>query len=146
MITIAIIAILASVAIPKFADLIRKAQEGSTKGSLGTLRSTLSIYYSAMEGQFPATLYDLTDSGTYLSYLPTVYAPPYHSSNTNAGTCTQCVGPLCTCMLLTPGCLNLDGAVGVSWYYCGVPTDPTDGTVLVLCTHTDSKGTTWSTY
>ena len=55
MIVVAIIGILAAIAIPKFADLIRKSQEGATKGSLGALRSALTIYYGDMEGVYPAT-------------------------------------------------------------------------------------------
>ena len=39
MIVVAIIGILAAIAIPKFADLIRKSNEGATKGNLGATRS-----------------------------------------------------------------------------------------------------------
>ncbi|MDD5688057.1 MAG: prepilin-type N-terminal cleavage/methylation domain-containing protein [Elusimicrobia bacterium] len=53
MIVVAIIGILAAIAIPKFADLIRKSKEGATKGSLGALRSALTIYYGEMEGTYP---------------------------------------------------------------------------------------------
>jgi prepilin-type N-terminal cleavage/methylation domain-containing protein len=56
MIVVAIIGILASIAIPKFADLIRKSKEGATKGNLGSLRSALSIYYGDMEGTYLMTL------------------------------------------------------------------------------------------
>lgn len=53
MIVVAIIGILAAIAIPKFADLIRKSKEGSTKGSMGALRSALTIYYGEQEGIYP---------------------------------------------------------------------------------------------
>lgn len=53
MIVVAIIGILAAIAIPKFADLIRKSKEGSTKGSLGAMRSALTIYYGEQEGIYP---------------------------------------------------------------------------------------------
>src|SRR5208283_2153157 len=53
MIVVSIIGILAAIAIPKFADLLRKAREGQLKAQLGTLRSALSIYYSDMEGLYP---------------------------------------------------------------------------------------------
>ena len=43
MIVVAIIGILASIAVPKFADLLRKSKEGQTKGNLGSLRSILNI-------------------------------------------------------------------------------------------------------
>ena len=55
MIVVAIIGILAAIAIPKFADLIKKSKEGSTKGSLGALRSALTIYYGEQEGVYPST-------------------------------------------------------------------------------------------
>lgn len=56
MIVVAIIGILAAIAIPKFADLIKKSKEGSTKGSLGALRSALTIYYGEQEGTYPNPL------------------------------------------------------------------------------------------
>lgn len=55
MIVVAIIGILAAIAIPKFADLITKSKEGSTKGSLGAMRSALTIYYGEQEGTYPFT-------------------------------------------------------------------------------------------
>ena len=42
MIVVAIIGILAAIAIPKFAELIRKSNEGASKGNLGSIRSALS--------------------------------------------------------------------------------------------------------
>lgn len=45
MIVVAIIGILAAVAIPRFAALMRTAKEGACKGNLGALRSAVSIYY-----------------------------------------------------------------------------------------------------
>ena len=50
MIVVAIIGILAAIAIPKFADLIRKSNEGATKGNLGSVRSALSIYFADNDG------------------------------------------------------------------------------------------------
>ncbi len=53
MIVVAIIGILAAVAVPKFAEMIRKSKEGSTKGSLSAMRSALTIYMSDNEGIQP---------------------------------------------------------------------------------------------
>src|SRR5580704_14267389 len=78
MIVVAIIGILAAIAIPKFADLIRKSQEGSTKGNLGSIRSAMSIYYGDMEGQYPADMASLTVAGKYLAAIPNAAAPNYH--------------------------------------------------------------------
>lgn len=69
MIVVAIIGILAAIAIPKFADLIKKSKEGSTKGSLGALRSALTIYYGEQEGTYPvASLDALANRETAVSY------------------------------------------------------------------------------
>jgi len=45
-IVIVVIGILASIAIPKFADLEATAKIGATQGSLGALRSALAIQYA----------------------------------------------------------------------------------------------------
>ena len=76
MIVVAIIGILAAVAMPRFADLVRKSSEGATKGSLGAIRSALSIYYADNEGRWPDTLAEmcavLDDNGNvkYMASLP----------------------------------------------------------------------------
>ena len=54
MIVVAIIGILSAIAIPKFADLIRKSNEGATKGNLGAVRSAITIYYGTNAGLFPS--------------------------------------------------------------------------------------------
>ncbi|MEK9145371.1 MAG: prepilin-type N-terminal cleavage/methylation domain-containing protein, partial [Elusimicrobiota bacterium] len=53
MIVVAILGILAAVAIPKMAGLISRSQEGATKGNLGAVRSSLSIYYADNGGIYP---------------------------------------------------------------------------------------------
>ncbi|PKN00445.1 MAG: hypothetical protein CVU78_01065 [Elusimicrobia bacterium HGW-Elusimicrobia-2] len=68
MIVVAIIGVLAAVAIPKFADLIRKANEAACKGQLGAMRSALSIYYGNMEGIWPSSLTEITP--TYIQAIP----------------------------------------------------------------------------
>ncbi|HND64395.1 MAG TPA: prepilin-type N-terminal cleavage/methylation domain-containing protein, partial [Elusimicrobiota bacterium] len=50
MLVVAIIGLLAAIAVPKFANLVIKAKEASTRGKLGTVRSALSIYYADNEG------------------------------------------------------------------------------------------------
>ena len=127
MIVVAIIGILAAIAIPKFAELIRKSSEGASKGNLGAIRSALSIYYGDMEGQYPVDMAALTVNGKYLSTLPMAKAPNYHadSAGVTAATSATDVG---------------------GWGYNNVTTNPNFGTVWVGCTHTDTKGSVWSTY
>ena len=68
MIVVAIIGILAAVAIPKFADLIDRAREASTKGNLSAVRSAVSIYYGSEEGVAPITLAGLVSD--YMARVP----------------------------------------------------------------------------
>ena len=127
MIVVAIIGILAAIAIPKFASLIRKSSEGASKGNLGAIRSALSIYYGDMEGQYPADMDALTINGKYLSVVPAAKAPNYHSD---------------TSVIVYQTASN-DGA---GWTYNNTQGNANQGTVLVNCTHTDTKGTVWTVY
>jgi prepilin-type N-terminal cleavage/methylation domain-containing protein len=131
MIVVAIIGILAAIAIPKFAELIRKSGEGASKGNLGSIRSSLSIYYGDMEGQYPSVLTGLTISAKYLSVIPNSKTPNYH-----ADVSTE-----------VDGTIAVDDTVNTGqWAYDNSATDTNLGTVLVGCTHTDSKGTIWTSY
>src|SRR2546426_158004 len=78
MIVVAIIGILAAIAIPQFANMVSKSQEGATKGNLGTVRSALSIYYGDTEGLYPVdttSLSSLTLQTKYLQGVPTATLP-----------------------------------------------------------------------
>jgi general secretion pathway protein G len=138
MIVVAIIGILAAIAIPKFADLIRKSSEGASKGNLGSIRSALSIYYGDMEGVYPHDLASLTVAGKYLSAIPPAKAPNYHSDTSDSST----LGGACAVVNFDA---NDDYASG-PWRYCGAPADPDFGSLIINCTHTDTKGTTWTSY
>lgn len=134
MLVVAIIGLLAAIAIPKFANLVVKAKEAAIKGQLGTIRSALSIYYSDNEGIHPSTNYgalrtSLTTGGKYLDEIETFSIPtvPGHRGHPN----------------FNPGSVNDvffgNAASGGEWAYL-----LTSLTIVVNCTHTDSKGTTWS--
>ncbi len=56
MIVVAIIGILAAIAVPRFAQMLEKAREGSTKGNLGNLKAASTVYYGDVEGRWPTTL------------------------------------------------------------------------------------------
>jgi len=148
MIVVAIIGILAAIAIPKFADLIRKSQEAATKGNLGAMRSAIVIYYGEQEGIFPnvtASGAD-TDSGSlgnvltmnngkYIKASPQSYEPPYHASNA----------------LTTVDVISCDETTGAGeWGYQPTPVPSAGGRSYgdfwVNCTHTDMKLTTWGNY
>ena len=53
MIVVAIIGIIASIAIPKFAEMMERAKEAATKGNLGICRTAVAFYYGGNEGLFP---------------------------------------------------------------------------------------------
>jgi prepilin-type N-terminal cleavage/methylation domain-containing protein len=130
MIVVAIIGILASIAIPKFANLVTKSKEGSTKGSLGSIRSALSIYYSDMEGQYPSDPQSLTINGKYLTGFPYAKTPNYHTDSS----------------FPTLGSVFIGWEDIGGWLYDSAPIDNTFGSIYVACTHTDTKGTTWTSY
>src|SRR5271170_2753202 len=60
MIVVAIIGILAAIAIPRFAQMLEKSREGSTKGNIAGLKSAASIYYGDLQGIWPTTLCTFT--------------------------------------------------------------------------------------
>ena len=131
MIVVAIIGILAAIAIPKFADLIRKSKEGATKGNLGAVRSALSIYYGDLEGNYPVdNMSSLTAGAKYMNEIPQAKAPNYHSDSdtVNADSGTQVF-------------TNAGG-----WAYNNTLGAAAWGNLYVNCTDTDSKGTLWTAY
>ena len=87
MIVVAIIGILAAIAMPRFANLVDKSREAASKGSLGALRSSVTIYYGRYEGQFPdqltATYFMGTDSDDAIDKIPwvTLRKEVQHSSS-----------------------------------------------------------------
>jgi type II secretory pathway pseudopilin PulG len=84
MIVVAIIGILAAVAIPKFAEMLRKSKEGATKGALTNFRSALTIYISDNEGWVLNTgmnggIADLSPMvPKYIDAVPTAKIGTYH--------------------------------------------------------------------
>jgi prepilin-type N-terminal cleavage/methylation domain-containing protein len=129
MIVVAIIGILAAIAIPKFAALIRKSGEGASKGNLGSIRSSLSIYYGDMEGQYPNKLVALTMNSKYLGTIPVAKTPSYHADSSTEVDAT--------------GVTTTDAG---DWIFNNVTTDPNVGQLNVNCTNTDTKGSVWSSY
>ncbi|HBB67998.1 MAG: hypothetical protein A2X28_07350 [Elusimicrobia bacterium GWA2_56_46] len=138
MIVVAIIGILAAIAVPKFSDMIRKSQEGATKGRLSTLRAAIHIYYGDNEGAFPADdLACLTVGGKYISTIPEVYVPRYHGKNTTVKTNTDYgMGIM----------LTADTGEWLYWNWVNDLPERHWGDVWVGCTHTDARGDIWTTF
>jgi len=115
-----------------FGLLRRYSNEGATKGNLGAIRSALSIYYGDLEGQYPRDLSDLTAAGKYLASLPRAKTPKYHPDSSAVQSLTSADAQL--------GRFSDAGG----WAY--VVSGSSAGTVLVNCTHTDSRGNSWTSY
>lgn len=127
MMTVAIISIVASVAIPKFGGMMVRTKESATKGALGAIRSALSIYYTDTEGNSPVAgglLTALMTNGKYLNQVPSaqVPAPGNHGIQTS--------------VLDYAGVFTDAG----NWVYFST------GAVAVNCTHPDSGARIWNTW
>ncbi len=99
----------------------------SPKNSLGAIRSALSIYYGDMEGQYPQDLAALTIGGKYLNAIPKVGPLNIHPQSSGVRTG------------LTP---TDEGG----WLYNNLAANANVGNVMINCTHTDTKGSTWIAY
>lgn len=162
MITVTIIGILASIAIPKFSDMVRKSKEGALKGQLGGIRSALAIYYADVEGSYPGIIAGMNCGMSscigvnalqvlatkYLRSIPYPAVPDYHPSNgPTPWTDTDVGGPSGTSLAVYFSAPTANPDWGQLWLYFMDPAWPaTWGQVFVNCTHTDTKGTVWTTY
>lgn len=129
MLVVAIVGILAGIAIPQFADIMRKSYEARTKANLGVIRSALAIYYGDTEGLYPTdSLQSLVPR--YLAQMPLKYTPPYHpeGNDVSSGNATD--------MITARG----------DWFYFSTWGDNNWGQVVVNCVHQDLNGRTWATY
>lgn len=136
MIVVAIIGILAAIAIPQFASLVSKSQEGRTKANLGTIRSALSIYYGDTEGWYPANaagsnLTALTTGGKYLQAVPNSDLPKTPGNAGHGSVSTDVTA--------------VDDLGGWSYDNGGVASS-TWGKVVVNCSHNDLRGSRWTSY
>lgn len=132
MIVVAIIGILAAVAIPKFADMLRKSKEGATKGSLTNLRSALTIYVSDNEGITPGTYVAAADytsaslvsvvTPKYMEVIPTAKLGSYHND-------------LATIRMVGPSNRSTGQNDASGWAYSSAD----GGAWYVNCSHTDTK-------
>ncbi len=136
MIVVAIIGILAAIAIPKFADLVKKAQEGKTRGNLSAVRSALSIYYGDSEGINPLGTIDvLATNQKYLKSIPEVFVPPFsevanpgHTKGSTAGVAGE---------------FSSQTDTGL-WVYVNNNTSVNWGHFYIGCAHNDSKTVIWN--
>ena len=142
MIVVAIIGILAAVAVPKFAEMIRKSKEGATKGSLSALRSALTIYMSDNEGVQPlsrGTLVAIAGNiqsamvPKYIEAYPTAKLGTYHS-DTNVVHVRVTTGAFDSNRSSDTPVIGNAGEVS-GWIY----NSGGDASFWVSCSHTDTK-------
>jgi len=145
MVVVAIIALLASIVVPKFADMVTRAKEASVKGSVGAVRSAISIFYADHEGVWPTMMPDdLIANSKYLPAMPSITIPavsaqdnPGHPPNNGvAGLNLGATGTAIDvglCGGMTPCMWVYDGGGGT-------------GVILIACTHLDTQGIPWTTY
>ncbi len=128
MIVVVIIAVIAAIAIPRFANLILKSKESATKGGLGELRAALSIYFGDNDQIYPTdTLGSLTSNLKYLSLIPQVKIPKNHLDTFN----------------VSPEPYPTDTG---TWSYNNNDASTTWGDLFVGCLHQDAYGSTWTAY
>lgn len=152
MIVVAIIGILAAIAVPKFSDLIKKSQEGTTKGNLAAVRSALRIYYADTEGLYPGDhLECLTANAKYLKEIPQARIPSVHAA-TNIVCISQALSGGCMTGMGAPALWDANNnALWIYWdnetpFASSGATRRQKGDFWIGCTHLDSKGTGWSTF
>jgi Tfp pilus assembly protein PilE len=130
-----VLGLLAAIAVPKFYDLMGRSFEGSTKGSLSSVRSAIQVYYGDNGGKFPTdTLKCLLLNARYLAQMPLA-----KTKNTGHDVSSHVAVAL------------LDGP---GWLYFNDPASvATWGNFGVNCTHEDEKGQSsdsifmpWSTF
>lgn len=142
MIVVAIIGILAAVAVPKFADLVTKSKEASVKGSLGAVRSAVSIYYGDTEGNYPGNLFEGLTYGN--RYMPAIGGVPslgiFDLPKNNAGNPGHGYGNVDASGEVTQDIANFTED-GNALHF-----NTNTGDLYVFCSHNDTKGNKWTSY
>jgi prepilin-type N-terminal cleavage/methylation domain-containing protein len=144
MIVVSIIGVLASVAVPRFGQMLEKAREGATKGNAGAILSSISIYNADNTGKWPD---DISDAPyiKYLARIPAVKVTHPYSGNRLSGTSNEVE-------IITVGNGKGNGhAYAYGRYKIDNDTDgwrydPPSGGVWVNNAQTDTKGTCYTMY
>lgn len=116
---------------PSFKDLMRYGAEGAAKGNLGALRHTVDEYQGAHEGLSPESLDALVRAGKVeLRRLWPRFSRASHPPTDGA--------------IVVSG---RDGTDSGKWAYVVSASSPAlTGAVFIDCTHTDAKGSVWTSY
>ena len=134
MIVVAIIGILAAIAIPRFAQMLEKSREGSTKGNLGSIKSAASIYYGDTQGSWPSTLQ------SFSAYAFSRYLDNVSSVKVTGAFVAGATSPAGALVTMTTQS-SVPTSSGTGWLY-----DSNFGSVYVNSTVKDSKALPYSFY
>lgn len=135
MVVIVILGILAAVVAPRIPDFVKKAKEGKTKGNLGTLRSSINIYYSDSDGVYPSDNLSVLVP-KYVKEIPAMETAAFPNKATTAN-----LGPSVT--VKTTGDNDATGG----WWYQPDNTNTLWGTVVTNANaKTDYAGNLWTAY
>lgn len=126
-IVITILSILAVIVVSKMSNVIRRANEGATKGKLSSIRAALGVYYIDNDGAYPSSLEPLMQPGNkYLTGVVPLYTAQHGTSYEIAYSS------------------QMDSSADTgAWGY--INTGSQWGKIWVQCTHTMS-GMSWSEY
>jgi prepilin-type N-terminal cleavage/methylation domain-containing protein len=134
MIVVAIIGILSAIAMPRFAQMLEKAREGTTRGNLNSIKSAAAIYYADQKGVWPSTLstFSIYAFSQYLDHIN-----PVKVTGSFVIGATSPVGSLITMTTQT----SVPVGSNTGWLY-----DSTNGEFYVNSTVQDSKSIPYSFY
>ena len=127
-----ILALCLAIAWPRFRDLLRYSGQGAMKGNLADLRQRITAYRGEHDGAFPPALEALIDPKTS-PRLPTLWSNAYVGAHKKTAE---------SIVLAEPAPADTG-----KWAYIVSPSTPElHGTVFIDCTHTDNKGSVWTSY
>lgn len=118
------------------AHRVEHAAEGGTLGKLGMLRSARTSYAIANKGASPADLNALSAGGKYLPEPPVLWLG-------NDGARVNVPHEPTTEYAYYPTRSLKDSG---KWAFVNGRDDKDYGEIYIDCTHTDTKGTQWSSY
>ncbi len=120
-----VFAVLLGLAVPKFMQVVHKAQEGSTKHQLVRVRNAIAVYYGEHQGMYPTD--DLSSLiPEYLESIPKAYIPGMVASNH-----------------VSTGNFEQSFTKKGGWSYVNDPSDPHFGDFFVNSDKYDSYGNVW---
>jgi hypothetical protein len=110
--------------------------EGRAKGALAAVRAALSIFYGDSEGQYPVDLRQLTENGKYLKELPPIEVAGHPR------------GAKIRLLTRVKDQFDLESQLDDSgqWLYVSDRNSSLYGTIVIDCTHEDSRGVPWYRY